>query len=124
MVEVLTMKVDIPKRITEAGYGRARLDPEAYTKLGLSIGNIIEITGKTLGIIGMGTIGQKVASVASAFGMRVIYFSTSGTGHCKDYPCVDLDTLLAESDVVSIHAPLNARTQGLLKMAELRKMKP
>ena len=46
MVEVLTMKVDIPKRITEAGYGRARLDPEAYTKLGLSIGNIIEITGK------------------------------------------------------------------------------
>ena len=46
MVEVLTMKVDIPKRITEAGYGRARLDPEAYTKLGLSIGNIIEIAGK------------------------------------------------------------------------------
>ena len=46
MVETLTMKVEMPKRMNEAGFGRARLDPEAYTKLGLSIGNIIEITGK------------------------------------------------------------------------------
>ena len=83
-----------------------------------------EMTGKTLGVIGMGTIGQKVASVASAFGMRVIYFSTSGTHHCKEYPSVPLDTLLRESDVVSIHAPLNARTDGLLKAEQLRLMKP
>ncbi len=46
MAESITMKVDSPKRINEAGYGRARLDPEAYAKLGLSIGDIIEITGK------------------------------------------------------------------------------
>ena len=43
-----------------------------------------EITGKTLGIIGMGTIGSKVAKVGEAFGMKVIYYSTSGTGHCKE----------------------------------------
>ena len=111
----------------EAPYFDRQVKSGAYSRSGLFTDvshPFIEITGKTLGIIGMGTIGQKVASVAAAFGMRVIYFSTSGTGHCKDYPCVDLDTLLAESDVVSIHAPLNARTQGLLKMAELRKMKP
>ena len=46
MVETLTMKVEMPKRMNEAGFGRARLDPDAYAKLGLSIGNIIEITGK------------------------------------------------------------------------------
>ena len=111
----------------KAPYFDGAVKSGAYSRSGLFTDvshPFIEITGKTLGIIGMGTIGQKVASVAAAFGMRVIYFSTSGTGHCKDYPCVNLDTLLAESDVVSIHAPLNARTQGLLKMAELRKMKP
>ena len=111
----------------KAPYFDGAVKSGAYSRSGLFTDvshPFIEITGKTLGIIGMGTIGQKVASVAAAFGMRVIYFSTSGTGHCKDYPCVDLDTLLTESDVVSIHAPLNARTQGLLKMAELRKMKP
>ncbi|MBQ0006107.1 MAG: hydroxyacid dehydrogenase, partial [Alistipes sp.] len=79
-----------------------------------------ELAGKTLGIIGMGTIGQKVASIATAFGMKVIYFSTSGTSHCKTYPSVTLDTLLAESDAVSIHAPLTDRTDGLIGSAELR----
>ncbi len=82
-----------------------------------------ELAGKTLGIIGMGTIGQKVASIATAFGMKVIYFSTSGTSHCKIYPSVPLDTLLAESDAVTIHAPLTDRTNGLIGSAELGKMK-
>jgi glycerate dehydrogenase len=50
-----------------------------------------EIAGKTLGIVGMGAIGQKVAAIGKAFGMEVIYYSTSGTGHCKDYPCVPLE---------------------------------
>lgn len=84
----------------------------------------LEITGKTLGIIGMGTIGSKVAKVGEAFGMKVIYFSTSGTSHCKEYPSVPLDQLMAESDVVSVHAPLNARTSGLVGERELRLMKP
>ena len=84
----------------------------------------LEITGKTLGIIGMGTIGSKVAKVGEAFGMKVIYFSTSGTSHCKEYPSVPLDRLMAESDVVSVHAPFNARTSGLVGERELRLMKP
>ena len=83
-----------------------------------------EIYGKTLGIVGMGAIGQKVAAIGTAFGMKVIYYSTTGTGHCKDYPCVTLDELLATADVISIHAPYNERTAGLIDYAGLCKMKP
>lgn len=77
-----------------------------------------------MGIIGMGTIGSRVARVASAFGMHVVYYSTSGTSHCKEYPSLELEELLSISDVVSIHAPLNERTSGLIGAHELSKMKP
>lgn len=82
-----------------------------------------EIVGKTLGIIGLGAIGKRVAAIAEMFGMKVIYYSTSGTSHCDLYPSVSLDELLAGSDVVSIHAPLNERTRSLIGQAELAKMK-
>jgi len=84
----------------------------------------IELTGKTLGIIGMGSIGSKVAKVGEAFGMKVIYFSTSGTSHCTQYPSVSLEELMKMSDVVSVHAPYNERTAGLVGEKELRLMKP
>lgn len=83
-----------------------------------------QLSGRQIGIIGMGKIGSRVAQVAEAFGMKVAYFSTSGTGHCKEYPCLPLEELLAQSDIVSIHAPLNERTRGLIGAAELRMMKP
>ena len=84
----------------------------------------MELAGKTMGIVGMGTIGQRVAKAAEAFGMKVIYFSTSGTSHCKDYPSVSIEELMTSSDIVSIHAPLNARTNGLIKARELSMMRP
>ena len=83
-----------------------------------------ELSGKTLGIVGMGAIGQKVAAIGKAFGMEVIYFSTSGTGHCKDYPSVSLTELLQRADVISIHAPYNERTAGLIGYAQMQQMKP
>ena len=83
----------------------------------------VELCGRTMGVIGMGTIGSRVASIAAAFGMKVGYFSTSGTSHNKDYPSLPLDELLGTADVVSIHAPLNDRTRGLIGEAELRRMK-
>lgn len=83
-----------------------------------------ELNGKTMGIIGMGNIGKRVAKVAEAFGMKVCYYSTSGTSHCKDYPSVSLEQLLKDSDIVSIHAPLNERTSGLIGRKELEMMKP
>lgn len=83
-----------------------------------------ELASLRLGIIGMGAIGQKVASVATAFGMEVAYFSTSGTGHCKDYPSLPLEELLSTCDIITVHAPLNPRTNGLIGKAELEMMKP
>lgn len=85
--------------------------------------NWYELAGKTLGVVGMGNIGRKVAQIAEAFGMKVCYYSTSGTGHCKDFPCLSLEDLLSVSDVVSIHAPLNERTNGLIGEKELSMMK-
>ena len=83
-----------------------------------------ELTGKTLGIIGLGAIGSKVAQIGEAFGMKVVYYSTSLTHHSARYPSVSLGDLLTRSDVVSIHAPYNERTAGLVGEKELRLMKP
>lgn len=85
---------------------------------------IYELEGRTFGIIGMGNIGSRVASIASAFGAKVIYYSTSGTSHCTLYPSVSLRELLSTSDVVSIHSPLNEHTRNLIGREELSLMKP
>jgi lactate dehydrogenase-like 2-hydroxyacid dehydrogenase len=83
-----------------------------------------EIQGMTWGIIGLGAIGREVAKIAAAFGCKIIYYSTSGKNHNKDYKQVDLDELLRCSDIISIHAPLNDRTRNLITAKELEKMKP
>jgi glycerate dehydrogenase len=83
-----------------------------------------ELWGKTIGIIGMGNIGQRVAQIASAFGMNPVYYSTSGTSHCKDWPSLSLDELMGKADIVSIHCPLNDSTRGLIGARQLSLMKP
>ena len=83
-----------------------------------------ELKGMTWGIIGLGAIGRRVADIAQFFGCRVIYYSTSGKNDQPEYTRVDLDTLLKESDVVSVHAPLDANTQGLMNKDAFAKMKP
>lgn len=82
-----------------------------------------EVSGKTWGIIGLGNIGRRVADIAKLFGCRVIYYSTSGKNSQQDYERVDFDTLLSESDIVSVHAPLNNATQGLMNKEAFAKMK-
>jgi lactate dehydrogenase-like 2-hydroxyacid dehydrogenase len=82
-----------------------------------------ELYGKTWGIIGLGEIGKGVAQVAKLFGCRILYYSTSGKNSNPDYERVEFDTLLKESDVISIHAPLNDATRNLIGEEELRKMK-
>lgn len=82
-----------------------------------------ELDGKRIGIIGLGTIGSRVAKVAEAFGMKVSYYSTSGTNHSAEYPSLSLDELMSFCDVISVHAPLNARTDGLVGYRELSLMK-
>ena len=82
-----------------------------------------ELRGKTWGVIGLGAIGRKVASIAQAFGCRVIYYSTSGAHDDPDYERVDLYRLLKDSDVVSIHAPLNEATENLMNIETFANMK-
>lgn len=83
-----------------------------------------QLSGKTWGIIGLGEIGRKVADIAKAFGCHVVYYSTSGKNSNPDYERADFDELLRSSDIISIHAPLNDRTQNLMNRAAFEKMKP
>lgn len=82
-----------------------------------------EISGKTWGIVGLGNIGRKVASIAEAFGANVIYTSPSHSPAQDGYHQVDMDTLLASSDIISVHAPLNEYTENLIDKDALSKMK-
>lgn len=82
-----------------------------------------ELDGKTWGIIGMGNIGKKVAQIASAFGCKVIFHSVTGKSTCKDYEQVDMETLLKESDILSLHCPLSDLTRNLIDGKALKMMK-
>ena len=82
-----------------------------------------ELYGKTWGIIGLGNIGRRVAEIAKLFGCRVIYYSTSGKNSNPDYERVTFDELLRQSDVVSVHAPLDENTKGLMDYEAFSKMK-
>jgi glycerate dehydrogenase len=86
---------------------------------------LIELAGKTIGIIGFGTIGQKVADIAAAFDMNVIASSRTQTNqsHRKNFKWVSLDELLQQSDMISIHCPLTPETLGLINAENLKKMK-
>ena len=84
----------------------------------------MELAGKTMGIIGFGKIGRAVGSLAKAFGMNVLAYNRSSCTEGEaigEY--VDLDTLLADSDVISLHCPLTPETQNLINAENLAKMK-
>lgn len=83
-----------------------------------------QIAEKTWGIIGLGAIGRRVADIAKAFGANIIYYSASGAAPQDGYTQVDFDTLLSTSDIVSVHAPLNQYTEGLMNDKAFSKMKP
>lgn len=78
-----------------------------------------EIKGKKWGIIGLGTIGRKVANVAKTFGAEICYYSTSGKNDSSDFLKSDLQDLLKVCDIISIHAPLNEKTLNLLGYEQL-----
>lgn len=90
-----------------------------------------ELYAKTIGIIGYGSIGRKVAQVANAFGMNVLAYSRSAlkqtdrtTKELKEsIQFVDIDTLLENSDIVTVHCPLNKDSEEMCDMAFFKKMK-
>lgn len=82
-----------------------------------------QLKGKTWGIIGMGAIGRRVAEIAQIFGCTIVYYSTSGVNTSQPYTQLELANLLKQSDIVSIHAPLNDQTKYLIGAKELACMK-
>ncbi len=88
-----------------------------YTKI------LNNLSGKKHGIIGLGTIGKEVARISSAFGAKICYYSTSGKNKDANFKELSLEELLKQSDIVSIHAPLNEKTRNLLNYKELALLK-
>lgn len=94
---------------------------DMFTHIGRTV---TELNGKTYGVIGLGSIGKKVAEIAKSFGCNIIYYSTSGKNDNSEYQQVTLEQLLKTSDVVSIHCPLNDSTRNLITYERLSLMKP
>ena len=82
-----------------------------------------EIKGKKWGIIGLGSIGRGVANIAQAFGAEISYFSTSGANSTTDFLRENLDEILKSCDIITIHAPLNEKTNNLLDYEKLQTCK-
>lgn len=117
---VLTLAASLPyydSYIKDGGYCQSPI----FTHLDMPL---TELWGKTYGIVGMGAIGSRVAEIACAFGMKVVYYSTSGTSHCTKYESLPLDEFMKVCDVISVHAPLNDRTKGLIGAEQIALMKP
>lgn len=85
---------------------------------------LLEVHGKTMGLLGLGDIGSAVAKIAQAMGMKVIaYRKNPSKTQDSTIEMVDLDTLFKESDILSLHVPLNEETEGIINAENLRKMK-
>jgi glycerate dehydrogenase len=91
-----------------------------FTHIGPSFS---ELRGKTWGIVGLGEIGRSVANIAKAFGANICYYSTSGKNENSEFEKTTLSRLIENSDIISIHAPLNASTENLISHSELLQMK-
>lgn len=86
---------------------------------------LVELAGKTMGIIGFGRIGQDTAKIAQALGMKVLAYDAYQKPELESATCkyTDLDTLFAQSDVISLHCPLFPSTQGIINKENIAKMK-
>lgn len=102
--------------VKQGGYSQN----DIFTHIG---GGFRELHGKRYGIIGLGNIGRQVARIAEAFGAEVVYYSASGRNTSQPYAQLSLAELMATSDVISIHAPLNEHTADLIGFRELQQMK-
>lgn len=116
----LAMVLSLYCHLTE--YNRSVSDG-TYTKGGVA--NILtpvyhELYGKTWGIVGYGNIGKQVGAVAKAFGCKVIVYKRTPI---EGEECVDIDTLCRESDIISVHTPLNDGTRGLISRERIAMMK-
>ena len=115
----IVRKVDVFDHYVKTTGWREPVDPEICAI------RQFELTGKTLGIVGLGDIGYAVARIAMAMDMKVLAYQRNPRREleCGQLSFTDLDTLLSRSDVVSLHCPLTDQTRGMIGRAELEKMK-
>ena len=114
----IVMQVDLYARCNRDGKWASSQD-FSYT-----LAPLVELAGKTIGIVGLGNIGSRVAAIAQQFGMRVAALTSKAEGELPEgVTKVGLEQLLAESDVVTLHCPLNASTERMVNSATLRLMK-
>lgn len=114
----MALMLSAARRIAEFDR-RIRTEKESIWGVMKNLG--VGLEGKTLGIIGMGRIGKNVAKKAEAFGMNIIYYNR--TSEVAGYRKTDLDTVLKESDFISLHTPLTESSLHLIGERELRLMK-
>ena len=115
LAEIVILMRGIPQRNTAAHRGEWIKTAEGSN----------EVRGKTLGIVGYGHIGTQVGVLAEALGMQVVFYDVEGKlalGNAKQVP--SLDALLEIADVVTLHVPETAETQGMIDVARLARMKP
>ncbi|WP_139957847.1 D-2-hydroxyacid dehydrogenase [Flavicella sediminum] len=86
---------------------------------------LIELSGKTMGIVGFGRIGQATAKIAEAFGLKIVAYSRTPKLELESATCryVSLDELFSQSDIISLHCPLFEETKGMIDETSLKKMK-
>ncbi|SDB01690.1 D-2-hydroxyacid dehydrogenase [Eubacterium oxidoreducens] len=117
MLFYLLEKLDYYDKYVKSG---AYINSDLFTHMGKPFAQLSKMTW---GIIGLGQIGRRVAELASAFGCKVIYYSTRGNHDDAEYMRVSFEELLRKSDIVSVHAPLNEKTQGLMNAKAFEAMK-
>ncbi len=119
------LMIDVARRIAELDRG---LREKSISNWGVMANLSTTLQGKTLGIIGMGAIGRALARRAIAFGMKIIYHNRKqldpGIEEKYEAKYTDRESLLRNSDFVSLNMPLTADTQGMIGMSELKSMKP
>lgn len=120
---VLGLMLSLARRIPSADRyvkeGRWSSPDEPYRTL-----RGIELSGRTLGLVGLGAIGRELAGIAAALGMKTLAYDPYVTGGPDGVALTDLDSLLAGSDFVATLAPLNTETTGMLDAGRLARIKP
>ena len=116
----LTLLLDLARRVSEGDRLLRRREDWIWSPT-FMLGT--GLSGKVLGVVGLGRIGARVARLAEAFGMRVVYTSPSGPKDGVRFACVSFDELLRTADVVSLHCPLTPDTRHLIGADELRSMR-
>lgn len=114
----LCNKVQRSSDLTRAGHWTQAVEESHQSLLP------VELAGKTLGLVGFGSTGQRMAQLGLALGMEVLLYSRTQKPAPEGCRWVDLETLFRESDVVSLHCPLTEETRGLVSRERLAMMKP